>query len=92
LALTGYQLLQNYPNPFNPSTVISWQQPKTSFVKLKIYDLLGKEICTIVNEELSAGYHSRNFSAEEYHLASGIYFYRLQSADFLQTKKMLLIQ
>ncbi len=92
LLLNGYQLYQNYPNPFNPSTVISWQQPKASVVKLKLYDLLGKEICTLVNNELPAGFHSKNFSAKEYNLASGIYFYQLQSQDFLQTKKMILIQ
>ncbi len=92
VAPNDYQLYQNYPNPFNPNTVISWYQPSASIVKLKLYDLLGKEICTLVNEELSAGNHTKNFSAQDYHLSSGVYFYQLQAGDFLQTKKMILIQ
>jgi len=92
ISLSDYRLYQNYPNPFNPNTVISWQQPKTSYVKLKLYDLLGKEICTLINQELPAGTHTKSFSAQDYQLSSGIYFYQLHAGDFLQTRKMILIQ
>lgn len=83
-------LQQNYPNPFNPSTVISWQSPVGSHQTLKIYDVLGNEIVTLVNEFKSAGSYKVNFNADG--LSSGIYFYRLRAGSFVETKKMLLLK
>lgn len=85
---TEYQLNQNYPNPFNPTTVISYQLPENGFVTLKIYDVLGKEITTLVNEYKEAGYYEASFDASS--LSSGVYFYKLQAGNFVTTKKMLL--
>ena len=85
-----FVLFQYYPNPFNPSTTISYQIPELSFVTLKIYDLLGKEITTLVNEQKSAGIYEVNFNGSE--LTSGIYFYRLTSGEFSDTKKFLLLK
>ncbi len=86
----GFVLHQNYPNPFNPTTSIKFDIPFTSFVKLKIYDILGKEVASIVNEEMHSGVYERTFEASK--LSSGIYYYQLSSNDFLETKKMLLIK
>jgi uncharacterized protein (TIGR02145 family) len=85
-----YSLSQNYPNPFNPSSLISFAIPKSSNVSLKVYDLLGKEITTLVDKELSAGYHEVSFDGSS--LSSGIYLYTIQAADFIQTKKMILLK
>jgi hypothetical protein len=86
----SYSLSQNYPNPFNPSTKISFSIPKSTAVKLTVYDMRGKEVETIFNQVLQAGsfeadWHPANFS-------SGIYFYTLKTNDFTQTKKMILIK
>ncbi|MDP3684558.1 MAG: T9SS type A sorting domain-containing protein [Ignavibacteria bacterium] len=89
-APTKFELTQNYPNPFNPSTVISWQVPAGSYVSLKVYDVLGKEVATLVNEELKAGSYSVDFNAS--HLASGIYFYSIKAGNFIQSKKMILMK
>jgi hypothetical protein len=91
---TKFALSQNYPNPFNPSTVISWQLAVGSKVKLKIYDILGNEVTTLVNEFQNAGVHFVSFSTQLAHkqLASGIYFYQLQAGDFTATKKMMLLK
>jgi photosystem II stability/assembly factor-like uncharacterized protein len=86
----GYLLYQNFPNPFNPVTKIKYQIPETSFITLKIYDVLGNEIATLVNDEKPAGNYSVKFNAAE--LPSGIYFYQLQINNFAQTKKMILIK
>ncbi len=83
-----YSLEQNYPNPFNPSTIIRWQLPKESFVTLKVYDLLGNEITTLVNEEKAAGNYEVTFDALA--LPSGVYFYTLSTGNFISTKKMIL--
>ncbi|MGE5805628.1 MAG: glycoside hydrolase family 3 N-terminal domain-containing protein [Ignavibacteria bacterium] len=85
-----FRLLQNYPNPFNPATAIIFNIPLRSFVRLKIFDLLGKEIETIVSEELEAGEYKLQWSAEG--LASGIYFYQLQAVPFVETKKLILLK
>jgi len=82
--------IQNYPNPFNPITIIRYQMPKDEFVTLRVYDILGREITTLVNEEKPAGTYSVNFNASN--LASGIYFYKISAGNFSQTKKMLLLR
>ncbi|MBK8984203.1 MAG: T9SS type A sorting domain-containing protein [Ignavibacteria bacterium] len=86
----GYNLEQNYPNPFNPSTVVKFSLPKSSFVTLKVYDRLGKEISTLANEKKSTGTYQYVFNAVN--IPSGVYFYTLQSDDYIETKKMLLIK
>ena len=87
---TEFLLLQNYPNPFNPSTKISWQSPVGSHQTIKVYDILGNEVATLVDEFKTAGSHEIEFNSEN--LASGIYIYRLQTAEFTQTKKMMLLR
>ncbi len=85
-----FKLSQNYPNPFNPSTKINWQSPVSGHQTLKIYDVLGNEVVTLVNEYRNAGSYETDFNASS--LSSGIYFYRLSLGSFIQTKKMLLIK
>jgi len=87
---TAYSLAQNYPNPFNPTTTINFSVPKTSLVNLKVYDLLGREVSTLVNENKPTGIYSVQFNANK--LVSGIYFYRMQAGDFVQTKKLILLK
>lgn len=84
----SYSLSQNYPNPFNPSTTIAFALPSNGMVTLTIYDVLGREIASLVNSEMSAGSYSVQWNASA--LSSGVYFYRLQSAHFAETKKLLL--
>ena len=86
----NYELFQNYPNPFNPSTTINFAIPTTGLVTLKIYDVVGKEVATLVNEVRNAGNHSIKYNASG--LSSGVYFYRLQTGDFVDTKKMFLLK
>lgn len=85
-----YKLNQNYPNPFNPSTTINFTIPRSSFTSLKVYDILGREVSRLINSELNAGSHSVTFNGEN--LASGIYYYRLESSGNVAVKKMLLIK
>lgn len=85
----GFKLYQNYPNPFNPETVIEYYVPKGSFVSLKVYNLLGNEVATIVNGYQDSGVYKFKFNASR--LSSGIYFYALESGDFKQTRKMILL-
>lgn len=85
-----YQLLQNFPNPFNPVTNIDFSIPKSGFVSLKVYDMLGKEICTLVNESRNAGKYIVKFNGLS--LPSGIYFYKIESNGFSDTKKMMLVK
>ncbi len=85
-----YSLAQNYPNPFNPSTSIKFNVPKLSNVKLVIYDVVGREITTLVNEMKKPGSYEAVFNAENF--ASGVYFYRLEAGDFTDVKKMVLIK
>jgi len=91
--LSNISLRQNYPNPFNPTTVISYELPKKSRVDLKIYDILGNEIATLVSEEKPAGSYEVEFNvAQNRILTSGIYFYKLQAGSFVETKKMVLMK
>lgn len=85
-----FALSQNYPNPFNPTTVINYQLPVNSFVTLKIYDILGREVMTLVNGRQSAGYYNATFKAMN--LPSGIYFYRHQAGTYSNTRKLLLLK
>ena len=86
----AYSLSQNWPNPFNPRTKISWQLTVGSQATLKVFDILGREVATLVNEYRQAGKYETEFNAET--LPSGVYFYRLQAGLFVKTKKMLLIK
>ena len=90
LGVTDYALSQNYPNPFNPSTTIKYQIPNDGMVSLKIYDITGQEVKTLVNQVQTMGRYEANFDASN--LSSGVYFYRLQSGSFTQTMKMLLLK
>jgi hypothetical protein len=83
-----FSLFQNYPNPFNPSTTLQFAIPKTSFVKLNVYDVLGREIATLVDEQLKPGTYEVDFDGTN--LTSGVYYYRLTSDDYVETKKMVL--
>lgn len=85
-----FSLSQNYPNPFNPSTIISWQSPISSWQTLKVYDILGNEVATLVDEYKTAGSYEVEFNASK--LSSGVYFYRLQSGNFSETKKLILMK
>ena len=89
---TEFSLNQNYPNPFNPSTSIQYAISNTQFVTLKVYDLLGKEVTTLVNEEKPAGSYNVEFRMQNLELSSGIYFYQLSAGDYVETKKMLLLK
>ncbi|MCX6162704.1 MAG: T9SS type A sorting domain-containing protein [Ignavibacteriae bacterium] len=86
----SYSLKQNYPNPFNPSTKISFAIPRQGFVTLKIYDILGKEVATLVNEKKEAGEYIVDFNASN--LTTGVYFYKLEAGNFSRTMKMLLVK
>jgi hypothetical protein len=86
----AFKLQQNYPNPFNPTTTINYQIPKISFVTLKIYDVLGSEIATLVSEEKPVGNYEVEFDGSG--LTSGVYFYTLQAGDFVETKKIVLMK
>ncbi|MBI5809374.1 MAG: T9SS type A sorting domain-containing protein, partial [Ignavibacteriales bacterium] len=81
-------LEQNYPNPFNPATTIKYSIPVSQFVMLKVYDVLGKEIATLINKEQEAGNYVVEFNGSS--LASGIYLFKLQTNNFVETKKMVL--
>jgi hypothetical protein len=83
-------LMQNYPNPFNPSTTISFSLPRTENITLKVYDLLGREVATLVEGRKEAGEHSVKWNAESF--ASGVYFCRLKAGDFVQTRKLVLVR
>jgi hypothetical protein len=88
---TTFALYQNYPNPFNPVTKIKYDLPKNTNVIIKVYDLLGREVTTLINNEFrNAGRYEVNWNASNY--ASGVYFYRIQVADYTSVKKMVLIK
>jgi hypothetical protein len=88
--ITEYSLAQNYPNPFNPVTVISFSLPMRGNVKLTVFDALGKEVAELLDKEMTLGIHKISFDAKN--LASGIYFYRLQSGNYVEMKKMILLR
>jgi hypothetical protein len=88
--INNHKLYQNYPNPFNPITNIKYQITKNNFVTLKIYDILGKEIETLVNERQSPGMYEVHWNGEEY--PSGVYFYKITAGDFTETRKMILMK
>lgn len=88
--VNNFKLAQNYPNPFNPSTMISYSIPQSSFVTLKVYDIIGNEVATLVNETKSAGKYDVNFNASN--LSNGVYLYSIKTDNFTSTKKMLLMK
>lgn len=93
--ISSFMLYQNYPNPFNPTTNIGFRIADFGFVSLKVYDILGNEIATLINDELSPGEYEVEFdvgTSRDLSLSSGIYFYTLRAGDFVQTKKMILIR
>ena len=86
----NFILSQNYPNPFNPTTTINYSAPKSGFVSIKVYDVLGREVATLINENKPAGNYSIQFNSGN--LVSEVYFYRMQAGDFIQTKKLILLK
>ena len=90
----NFSLHQNYPNPFNPTTTIRFTISDLRFTTLKIYDVLGREVATLINEEKPAGEYEIEFSTGLIHqtLSSGVYFYQLRAGDFVETKKMILLK
>ena len=86
----SYNLAQNYPNPFNPTTIINYSVPKAGLVLIKVYDILGREVTQLVNEQKNAGTYNIEFNASK--LATGVYFYRMQAGNFVETKKLLLLK
>jgi DNA-binding beta-propeller fold protein YncE len=86
----SFGLMQNYPNPFNPATVVGFRITTSSFVTLKVFDVLGREVATLVSEEKTPGTYAVPFSGER--LASGVYLYRLQAGSLLATRKMILMK
>jgi hypothetical protein len=87
---TAYRLDQNYPNPFNPTTTIEFALPKSSHATLKVFDLVGRELATLVDENLPVGIHKAEWNAGG--LASAVYLYRLQAGEFVQTKRLLVLR
>ncbi len=87
---TMFGVEQNYPNPFNPSTTIKYELPKSSMVRLSVYDMLGREVAVLVNKREDAGVRQTRFDASN--LASGVYLYRLQAGDFLQSRKLIILR
>jgi hypothetical protein len=85
-----FVLDQNYPNPFNPATTFSFTLPSQSFVSLKVFDALGREVATLASEEMSAGSHSMRWDASK--VPSGVYYYRLQAGTFIETKQAVLLK
>jgi hypothetical protein len=90
IVISEFRLHQNYPNPFNPSTVINYQLPMNSCVTLKVYDAIGREVITLVNEVKETGYYTATFNASQ--LTSGIYFYQLRAGTFVETRKMMIVK
>ena len=91
-APNSFSLEQNYPNPFNPSTTIKYNVPAASNVSLKVFDAIGNEVATLVNENKEAGSYNVQFTINNVQFSSGIYFYKLETDGFVETKKMLLLK
>ena len=87
---TKFSLSQNYPNPFNPTTKINYALPTSTKVNIKIYDILGRMVKQLVNETKDAGYYTVTFDGTN--LASGIYFYRIEAGNFVESKKMVIVK
>jgi photosystem II stability/assembly factor-like uncharacterized protein len=87
---SSFSLSQNYPNPFNPSTMIKFDIPKSSFVKIKVFDITGKEIETLVNEQLQPGTYETDWNASSF--SSGVYFYKITAESYTETKRMLIVK
>jgi len=85
-----YNLAQNYPNPFNPTTTITFTLPKQDLVVLKVYNILGQEVATLINEVRNAGRYSKIFDASQ--LPSGVYIYKLTAGSFTESRKMILLR
>jgi hypothetical protein len=90
MILSAFSLNQNYPNPFNPTTVISFQLSVAGQVVLKVYDVMGREVQTLVNESLKPGTYQASFDGST--LNSGVYFYKISAGEFTDTKRMLMIK
>ena len=88
--VTNYALFDNYPNPFNPSTTIKYQLPEAGFVTLRVYDILGNEVKSLVSEQKPAGTYEVSFDASS--LSSGVYIYKIQAGNFINSKKMILLK
>ena len=89
-SVKDFKLYQNYPNPFNPSTIIKYQIPQSGYVTLKVYDILGKEVESLVNKMMNSGNYEVKFEGSN--LTSGIYFYQLKINNYTATKKMMLLK
>ena len=92
---TQFELSQNYPNPFNPTTNITYALPQNSYVSIKVYDMIGREVKTLVNTEMLAGNHNVDWNGENnsgFKVASGTYIYRITAGNFVAVKKMILIK
>ena len=92
---TEFALQQNYPNPFNPITTINYDLPKSAHVQLVIYDILGREVRSLINQEQQAGYYSFNWNSKDNFgrpVSAGVYFYQIRSQEFVKTKKMILLK
>ena len=87
----AYYLEQNYPNPFNPSTTIQWELPEASYIKITLYNSLGEEVSTLVNENMNAGVHSKIVTLNS-EFPGGVYFYQIKAGSFIQIKKMILLK
>lgn len=85
-----FKLYQNYPNPFNPNTIISFDVPKTDFITIKVYDVLGRELQTLVSEKLKPGTYEVQWNGTNY--PSGVYFYKLETENFSETRKLILLK
>jgi hypothetical protein len=89
---TEFLLHQNYPNPFNPTTNIKFSLPTIQYTILKVFDITGREIATLVNEMLNAGEYNYRFNADEYGVSSGVYFYQMKAGEFAEVRKMILLK
>jgi hypothetical protein len=90
--VNNYKLYQNYPNPFNPSTRIKYSISTSSLVSIKVYNILGKEVAVLLNEQKNPGEYEITFNSAKYNLASGVYFYKIAAGAFTSVKKMMLLK